>query len=115
MAKGDLQSLTDKLAKKDLTVTQQIVHFLAEPSISSLSQIEFVIDTVPANLIVKTAKLRTSILGGNLPRRHAARKKKHMDPRMGPKIWTPFWEPQKEKTIRQTPKRGPDVVKNHSE
>ena len=104
MAKGDLQSLTDKLAKKDLTVTQQIVHFLAEPSISSLSQIEFVIDTVPANLIVKTAKLRTSILGGNLSRRHAARKKKTYGPQNGAQNLDPFLGAAKRKNNSADPK-----------
>ena len=34
----------------------------------------------------------------------------NVDLKMGPKIRTPFWGPWKEKTIRRTPKRGPDFA-----
>ena len=34
----------------------------------------------------------------------------NVDLKMGPKIWTPFWGPRKENTIRRTPKRGPDFA-----
>ena len=34
----------------------------------------------------------------------------NVDLKMGPKIWTPFWGAAKGKTIRRTPKQGPDFA-----
>ena len=49
--------------------------------------------------VLKKTNLLTSILlGDDLFQRHAAKKKTgNVDLKMGPKIWTPFWGPPKEK------------------
>ena len=56
---------------------------------------------------VKKTNLLTSILLGAS---RCEKKTGNVDFKMGPKIWTPLWGPRKEKTIRRTPKRGPDFA-----